>query len=193
MPQGSLWSNVNTCVEIGFEILTLMNANGGAKGKSKDTEVEKIADGVLLMSNGKDIIIAVSKDAASQALSDTAVLPAYCEEKNGYLIYSGAAAAIPLFELSKVSADVRDYIVSGESLRATLCGNYPEYVKTHNMAAPPGEQIEDADAPPCLFLQKQLDNAADKTRSEVAEIQAAQAQETDRGNGIYDDVLELER
>ena len=119
----SLWSNANTCVEIGFEILQLMEVNGKTKGKDKNTEVEKIADGVLLMSNDKEINIAVKKDTAGQALSDTAVSDIYCEEKNGYLIYSGAAAAIPLFELSKVNAGVRDFIVSEESLRATLCGN----------------------------------------------------------------------
>jgi hypothetical protein len=190
---GSLWSNANTCVEIGFEILSLMEQNGKIKGTDKDTAVEKIADGVLLMANDKEILIAVKKDTASQALSDTAVSPAYCEEKNGYLIYNGAAAAIPLFELARANAGVREHIVSEESLRATLCGNYPEYVKTHNMTAPLGERMEDADAPPCLFLQKQLDNAADETRSEVAEFQAAQNREAVRGSGIYDDVLELER
>jgi hypothetical protein len=189
---GSLWSNANTCVEIGFEILSLMEQNGKTKGTDKDTAVEKIADGVPLMSNDNEILIAVKIDTARQALSDTAVSPAYCEEKNGYLIYNGAAAAIPLFELARVNAGVREHIVSEESLRATLCGNYPEYVKTHNMAAPPGERIGDADAPPYLFLQKQFDNAADETRSEVAEFQAAQNREAVRGSGIYDDVLELE-
>ena len=96
-------------------------------------------------------------------------------------VYTGAAAAIPLYELSRTNEGVRDYIVSEESLRATLCGNYPEYVKTHNMSAPPGERIEDADAPPCLFLQKQLDNEADKTRSEVADFQQARAHESEHG------------
>ena len=189
----SVWGNVNTCVEIGFEILGLMTANGQTKGRDKDTEVEKIADGVLLMSNDKEILIAVNKDTTDQALSDTAVSDLYCSEKDGYLIYSGAAAAIPLFELSKNNAGVRDFIVSEESLRATLCGNYPEYVKTHNMNASPENQIKDADAPTCLFLQKQLDNAADETRSQVAEYQAAHNHEADRGHGRFDDAHELER
>jgi hypothetical protein len=193
MPQGSLWGSVNTCVEIGFEILSLMKANGSAKGKSKDTEVEQITDGVLLMSNGKEVAVAVSKDAADQALSDTARSPAYREEKDGCLVYSGAAAAIPLFELSRTSAAVREYIVSEESLRATLRGNYPEYVKTHNMAAAPEARIEDADAPPYLFLQRQLDNAADETRSQVAEFRAVHGHEAAAAHGLYDDVLELER
>jgi len=189
----SLWGNINTCFEIGFEICKLMEQDGKTKGTDKDTEVEKIADGVLLMSNNKEVLIAVKKDTTSQALSDTAVSDLYCEEKNGYLIYNGAAAAIPLFELSKNNDSVRGFIVSEESLRATLCGNYPEYVKTHNMNAPPDEQITDADAPPYLFLQKQLDNAADETRSEVAEFQHTHANEAAAGRGEFEDVLELER
>ena len=187
----SVWGNVNTCVEIGFEILELMTAKGQVKDRDKDTEVEKIADGVFLMSNDKEVLIAVSKDTAEQALSDTAVSDLYCSEKDGYLIYKDAATVIPLFELARNNDSVRDFIISEESLRATLCGNYPEYVKTHNMNVPPGERIEDADAPPYLFLQKQLDNAADETRSEVSEHQAAH--DADRGRGLFEDVLELER
>jgi hypothetical protein len=59
------------------------------------------------------------------------------------------------------------------------------------MNAPPEAQIKDADAPPYLFLQKQLDRAADETRSQVAEYQAARKNEAERG--LFDDVLELER
>ncbi|MDR1536850.1 MAG: hypothetical protein LBU32_02435 [Clostridiales bacterium] len=102
------------------------------------------------MSNGKEVHIAVSKDAASRALPDAAVLPANCEEKGGRLIYSGVAAVIPLFELSKANAAVRNYIVSEESLRATLCGNCPEYVKSRNMSAPPENRITDAAARRCI-------------------------------------------
>jgi len=61
------------------------------------------------------------------------------------------------------------------------------------MNAPPDEQITDADAPPYLFLQKQLDLAADETRSEVAEFQHTRANEAVAGRGEYEDVLELER
>jgi len=191
MANKSIWSSVNTCAEIGFEILRLMAANGKTKGVGKGTEVDTIADCVLLMSNDKEILIAVSKDTASQSLSDAAI--SYGEEKDGYLIYSGAMTAIPLFELSRHNDSVREYIVSEESLRATLCGNFPEYVKTYNMSAPPGERIEDADAPPCLFLQKQLDLAADSTRNEVSAFQEAHSREVVMEHCIYDDVLELER
>ena len=193
MANKSLWSDINTCAEIGFEILRLMEASGKTKGADGNTKVEKITDGVLLMSNDKDVLIAVSKDTASRSLSETAVSELYCEEKDGYLIYNGAAAAIPLYELSRLSEDARDYIISDESLRATLYGNYPEYVKTHNMNAPPDARIEDADAPQYLFLQKQLDNAADETRSQVAEFQHTHDRDAVKENGLYDDVLELER
>ena len=175
----SIWGSINTCFEIGLEIFRLMAENGETKAEAKGTEVEKIADGILLISNDKEILIAVKKDMASQALSETALDEKYGQEKNGYIVFSGAATAIPLYELSQVNSGVRDYIVSEESLRATLCGNYPEYVKTHNMSAPPDEQIEDADAPLYLFLQKQLDNEADSTRSAVSDYQQAQAQESE--------------
>jgi hypothetical protein len=133
MPGGSdIWGNVNTLFEIGIEIYRLMHENDSAKGADKSTEVEQMADGVLLMANDKEILIAVSKETASQ-LSDTA--RAMGTEKGGYICYNGAAAAIPLFELSQNNESVRDYIVSDESLRATLCGSYPEYVKSHNMNA----------------------------------------------------------
>jgi len=185
---GSTWSNVNTCLEIGIEICRIMEETGAAKGAAEGAEVEKIANGVLLISNDKEVIVAVKKDIAIQALSDAAV--AYGTEKGEYLCYNGAAAAIPLYELSRSNDDVRDYIISEESLRATLCGNYPEYVKTHNMSAYPGDKIEDADAPPYLFLQKQLDNESDNIKNEVSAFQEkenVQAREPD----IFDEEWEI--
>ena len=151
----------------------------GATRSGKETAVEQIADGVLLMSNDKEILLAVSAETAKAALSEAAVGCGI--EKGDYLCYPGAMTAIPLYELSRVNEGVREHIVSEESLRATLCGNYPEYVKTYNMSAPPDARIEDADAPPYLFLQKQLDNEADNTRSEVHAYQDAHAHEADRG------------
>jgi hypothetical protein len=71
MPGRDLWGNVNTLFEIGIEVYRLMHENSSAKGADKNTSVEKIANGVLLMSDDKNVIIAVSKDATSQ-LSETA-------------------------------------------------------------------------------------------------------------------------
>ena len=190
MPQ-SIWGSINTCFEIGLEVCRLMAKEGAVKGALEGTQVEQIADGVLLMSNDKEVLIAVKSETAKEALTDTAV--SYGEEKADYIIYNGAAAAVPLFELSKTNEGVRDYIVSEESLRATLCGNFPEYVKTHNMNNPPENHIKDADAPLYLFLQKHLDHAADKTRSDVVEFQHSRARESASDNVMYNDVLELER
>jgi hypothetical protein len=95
--------------------------------------------------------------------------------------------------LSRVNDHVRHYIVNEESLRATLCGNYPEYVKTHNMAAPPETHIKDADAPLYLFLQKQLDHAADAIRGEVNAFQEAHNQAAVWAGNRIDEVLERER
>jgi len=186
----SLWGNVNTCFEIGLEIAKLMEKNGESKGVSGDSKVEKITDGILLMSDDKTVLIAVSKSVASQALSETAI--GYGKEKDGYLCYGAALAAVPLYELSQTNENVRDYIVSEESLRATLCGNYPEYVKSYNMTAAPEAKIKDADAPLYMFLQKQLDHAADSTSVEVAEYQVSHAHEVAE-NSLTDDVLEMER
>ena len=118
MANKSIWSSVNTCVEIGFEILRFMAANGKAKGAGKGTEVETIADGILLMSNDKEALIAVSRDTASQSLSDTAV--SYGEEKDGYLIYNGAMAAIPPFELSRINDGVREHRQRGKHTGHTV-------------------------------------------------------------------------
>jgi len=187
----SLWGNVNTCFEIGIEIAKLMEKNGKDKGVSGDSKVEKITDGVLLMSDDKSVLLAVDKIVAADVLSEKA--QEYGKEKGEYLCYDSTAAAVPLYELSQKNDNVRDFIVSEESLRATLCGNYPEYVKTHNMAAASETQIKDPDAPLYMFLQKQLDFAADSTRAEVAEYQVAHAHESAAENGLTDDVLEMER
>jgi|GEM_PF-1786898 len=189
----SIWGNINTCFEIGIEICRLMEAGGKSKGADDHHEVEKMMDGVFLMSNDKEVLIAVKAETAKQHLSDTAITSLYCEEKNGHFVYQGAAATIPLFELSRVDASVRNFIVSEESLRATLCGNYPEYVKSHNLTAPPDAQIKNADAPLYLFLQKQLDQAADETRAQVADLQHAQSHTNEFDRGTFDDVLDLER
>ena len=65
------------------------------KSASENTEVEQIIDGVLLMSNDKEILIAVNKNTANQVLSDTVV--SYGNEKGDYIVYNGAATANPLF------------------------------------------------------------------------------------------------
>lgn len=188
----STWSNINTCFEIGLEVFRLMAQTGAEKGEAKGTEVEKLTDGAILVSNENEILIAIDKSAAQELLSEAAISLGHT--KGWFLCYPGEAVAVPLFELSKTNDAIRDYIVSDASLRATLCGNFPEYVKTYNMLSEsPNDLIHDTDAPPNLFLQKQLDNAADSTRIEVAEFQHSHANESDRGRGVFDDVLELER
>lgn len=187
----STWSSINTLFETGIEIFKLMAETGASKSEAKGTEVTKLTNGAILVSNDKDVQISIDKSAAKELMSEAAI--ALGHTKGWFLCYHGAAAAIPLYELSRNNAEIRDLIVSEESLRATLCGNYPEYVKTHNMNSPPEAQIKDADAPPYLFLQKQLDIAADETRSEVSDFQAVRDHCEAVEHGIYDDVLELER
>jgi hypothetical protein len=190
-PHESVWGSINTCFEIGLELYRLTAKNGSTKAVNKAVTVEKLTEDVLLISNDKEILIAVGTDTAQKVLSEAAV--SHGIEKGDYRCYPGATAAIPMFELARINTCVRDYIVNDESLRATLCCSYPEYVKTHNMSAAPDAQIKDADAPPYLFLQKQLDNAADETRSEVAAFWEAHVREIEAERGLPDDVLELER
>ena len=187
----SIWSDINTCFEIGLEILRLMTETGAKKGEAKGTEVEKLTDGAILVSNANEVLIAIDKSAVKEMLSEEAIKLGHT--KGWFLCYPGALAAIPLFELSRNNTEIRELIVNDESLRATLCGNFPEYVKTHNMNNPPENHIKDADAPLYLFLQKHLDNAAGKTRSEVDEFQHSRARESASDNVMYNDVLELER
>jgi len=189
---GFLWGGINTLLETGLEIYGQMEAGGG-KGAKEGAEVEPLAEGVLLMSNGKEILLAVGKETAGQVLSEQA--KAYGADIKGHLCYPGAMAAIPLIELSRHDPGIQRHIVSGESLRATLCGNYPEYVEACNMSAPPGARIEGADAPQGLFLQKQLDNAADSTRSEAYAFQEAHSLAAEMGGRLDFDneALGLER
>ncbi|MCL2189179.1 MAG: hypothetical protein FWC16_09695 [Defluviitaleaceae bacterium] len=190
MPQ-SVWSSINTLLEAGLEIYRLMSPTAESSKTVGETTVDKLTNGAILVSNDKDVLIAIDKSAAAEKLSEEAI--ALGHTRGWFLCYHGAASAIPLYELSQKDAHIRKYIISEESLRATLCGNYPEYVKSHNMSNPPEAQIKDADAPPYLFLQKQLDQAADETAALVASAQQTQTNEFDRRQGIFDDVLELER
>jgi hypothetical protein len=95
MPNRDIWGNINTLFEIGVEIYRLMHQSGNTKGESNDTAVEKIADGVLLMTDDKNVIIAVSKDAANQSLSETA--REIGVPKGDYLSYTDPSTVIPIF------------------------------------------------------------------------------------------------
>lgn len=187
----SLWSSINTLFETGLELLRLMNENSVSKGAWGEAAAEKLAEGVLLVADDKNVMLAIDKSAAQEMLSEEAIKLG--QAKGWFLCYPNAASAVPIFELSKSNGKARDCIVSDESLRATLCGNYPEYVKTHNMSTPPEEHIKDADAPPYLFLQKQLDNASFETLAQVAEYQLKYDRAPQMESGLFDDVLELER
>ena len=168
-----------------------MAETGEKKAAAKGTEVERLTNGAILVSNENEILIAIDKTEAKELLSEEAIKLAHT--KGWFLCFPGALTTIPLYELSRNNAEIRDLIVSEESLRATLCGNFPEYVKTHNMNNPIENHIKDADAPLNLFLQKHLDNAAGKTRSEIAEFQHSRTRESAADNMMYNDVLELER
>lgn len=153
-----------------------------------------IADNeIWMMSNADSFILAIRKDVADQELSSMAHQYGY--EKDGHLYFDSGAVAIPLSELSNtwLNTYIKHYIISEESLRATLCTNFPEYVKAYNATVTPNDHITSADAPINLFLQKQLDLAADETRSQVAEYQIAHSRESTQDHVQSEQELELER
>ncbi|MDR2559195.1 MAG: hypothetical protein LBC86_06600 [Oscillospiraceae bacterium] len=118
--------------------------------------INELLNGVSIL-NGEDVY--VHKEYIRGNLSEAGLK---LGKSNGdYIVFTGTLAAIPLFELAKTNEAVKNVIVSEESLRATLCEDYPEYIKNYNKSALPCAKINNADAPPNMFMQKHLDEAAE--------------------------------
>jgi len=122
--------------------------------EEKKTAKELVKGLWLVDGNGFRVNKAYAHDNLSQAAIELA------EDGDTYIYYENSFAAIPLFELSKKEEAVKNVIVSEESLRATLCSDFPEYVKEYNKSALPGAKINNADVPLNMFMQKHLDEVA---------------------------------
>ena len=130
----------------------------------ENESLEQIANGVLLISDANCAFLAVHKTLANYELS--LIAEEFGRKKDDdYLYYDTTTAAIPLFELSQTNEVVKDIVISDESLRATLCNNFNTYVTVYNSEFAKDKPIENADAPTCMFLQKQLDFAAQQDNS----------------------------
>lgn len=131
----------------------------------ENESLEQIANGILLIYDDNTISLAIHKTLANYELSEIATLIGQTKDDD-YLYYKDSVtASVPIFELSQTNETVKDYIISDESLRATLCNNIPTYVKIYNSEYAHDKPIENADAPTCMFLQKQLDLAAQQDNS----------------------------
>lgn len=135
---------------------------------NENETLEQVANGVLLISDANSAFLAVHKTLASYELSTVAEEFGKSKDDD-YLYYDTTTAAIPLFELSQTNESVKDFVISHESLRATLCNNFSTYVTVYNSEYAHDKPIENADAPTYMFLQKQLDLAAQQDNSYESE------------------------
>lgn len=107
--------------------------------------------------------LAVHQTIGDQVLSDMALHRAAGQGE--YLFYTLENCAIPVYELSASHPGVLTRVVNEDSLLHTLCDNHPEYVGMHNLHSEEWGHIHDRPAPKSLFLQAQLDEAAEQGSS----------------------------
>lgn len=101
---------------------------------------------------------AVHQTVGNQVLSDMALH--HASGQNDYYFFPLNDCAIPVYELSASHPGVLAQIINEDSLLHTLCDNYPQYVGMHNLHTEGWGHIHDCPAPKSLFLQAQLDHAA---------------------------------
>ena len=102
----------------------------------------------------------------------------FASREGEYYCFSQRASALALNELKNVFPECRDQIVSEDSLYATICQHYPIYREEYNAAVSGQTEIPKVDAPVCLFLQEQLDQAQEMQGTEPQE-EPAQEQDGD--------------
>lgn len=102
--------------------------------------------------------LAVHQTAGNQVLSEMALQ--HASGQGDYYFYPLDDCAIPIYELSASHPGVLAQIMNEDSLQHTLCDDYPQYVGMHNLHSEEWGQIHDCPAPKSLFLQAQLDHAA---------------------------------
>ncbi|WP_141499715.1 hypothetical protein [Paenibacillus luteus] len=102
--------------------------------------------------------LAVHQTVGNQVLSDIALH--HASGQGDYYFYPLGDCAIPVYELSASHPGVLVQVINEDSLLHTLCDDYPEYVGMHNLHTEEWGHIHDSPAPKSLFLQAQLDYAA---------------------------------
>ncbi|MNW45984.1 hypothetical protein D3C74_232600 [compost metagenome] len=101
---------------------------------------------------------AVHQTVGDQILSDMALH--HTSGQGDYYFYPLDDCVIPVYELAASHPGVLAQIINEDSLLHTLCEDYPQYVGMHNLHTEEWGHIHDCPAPKSLFLQAQLDHAA---------------------------------
>lgn len=121
---------------------------------------QTLCNGIYFVDRDQQPMLAVHQTIGEQVLSEMAV---YGSSGLGeYLLYPLEDCAIPVFELSASHAAILAQVVDEASLLHTLCDDHPEYVGMHNLHTEELGHIHDQPAPKSLFLQRQLDLAANQ-------------------------------
>lgn len=121
---------------------------------------QPIHNGIYYLESDGEWRLAVHQTIGKHCLSDMAHQLA--QEQGDYLYYPLDSCAIPIYELSASHPAVAEQVVSDDSLAHTLCEDHPTYVAMHNLHTDGWGHIHDCAAPKSLFLQFQLDLAADQ-------------------------------
>lgn len=111
-------------------------------------------DGIYL-TGGNEMQLLVAEQLAEHFLTPYAC--EFARNENGYYHFPLQAGAIALHELKTVFPECKEWIISEESLNATICQCYPTYRTDYNAIVSEQEQIPGVKAPINLFLQEQLD------------------------------------
>lgn len=132
-----------------------------------------IDNGVFFLSTDSHTGIAVHKTVSEFCMSDYS-RDENCWEKGDFYFYDiNKGAAIAVFELSASHSKMLDLITSWESLMYTLATEFPDYTDFWNSHASHETMIYNVPAPPFMFLQHHLDEAAKMPVIEEAEEQEA--------------------
>jgi hypothetical protein len=127
----------------------------------KLTKHQPLDNGIYFVEQDGQPLLAVHQTIGEQVLSEMAIHQAGGQGE--YLQYRLEDCAIPIYELSASHPAVLAQIVNEDSLLHTLCDDHPDYVAMHNLHTEEWGHIHDCPAPKSLFLQLQLDRAAQQT------------------------------
>lgn len=131
----------------------------------------QVCNGVFFTSDDEDFQFAVHESIAENHMSPMAV--EFAHKHGAYLFYDTTAAAVPLNELKNIFNECDALIVSEDSLNATLNHYFSPYMAAYNASVQEQRKIPVIDAPTCLFLSVQLEQARE-SEEEQAEFAAEQ-------------------
>lgn len=138
--------------------------------ESKDgplLDMLKVRNGIFFTSDKENFQFAIHEAIADNYMSPAANV--FGIRHGEYLFYDTTTAAIPLNELKNVFDECESLIVSKDSLYATLNQHFSSYMADYNYLLPEEHQIPKVEAPDCLFLRVQLEQAKE-TVEEYAEV-----------------------